>query len=100
MLLDRILDVSIYFVYFSYDHDVSGGAMWGLWGDYGTCSKTCGTGQQTRSRPCRDVDGGEACVGNSTDTRDCNTIPCEGELNLSNEQAQHRAAKDKRPFNT
>jgi len=60
------------------DHseDIGG---WGAWGEYSSCSQSCGRGQQTRSRSCGNAEGGRHCEGDSSETRDCNTISCEGE---------------------
>ena len=49
----------------------------GNWGAWGECSKTCGTGTQTRSRPVwqQPANGGSACP-NLTETQNCNTLDC------------------------
>ena len=58
--------------------------MDGVWSDYdewGECSETCGTGSQTRSRTCTNpapAHGGDECVGEETESQDCNTDPCPG----------------------
>ena len=52
-------------------------AVSGGWSDFGTCSKTCGGG--TQSRTCSNPapgSGGEACVGDATQS--CNKQPCAG----------------------
>jgi len=55
------------------------------WSSYGSCSKTCGTGSQTRSRTCtnpKPFGGGTKCSGCWSNTctkyqsRDCNTNCC------------------------
>lgn len=53
--------------------------VWGSWGSYGTCSKTCGTGTKTRTRTCDNpapIGNGAACPGSSSEDADCNTQPC------------------------
>ena len=51
----------------------------GGWSAFGTCSKACSGGSQTRtcSNP-EPANGGKACVGNATKT--CNTQACPGAL--------------------
>ncbi|XP_062620366.1 IgGFc-binding protein-like [Saccostrea cucullata] len=53
---------------------------WGSWGRWSTsCSKTCGTGVQTRVRPCNNPSpkyGGKTCSGTSTSTKSCITKYC------------------------
>ena len=56
----------------------------GGWTDWGVCSKTCGTGTQTRT--CTNptpANGGAECTGASA--QDCNTQGCPGKIwvNLS-----------------
>ena len=53
--------------------------MWGSWGSYSTCTKSCGIGTQTRSRKCNNpapAGGGSACTGDSKETSNCNIQPC------------------------
>ena len=48
--------------------------QWGDWGAWSACTKTCGGGQQTRTRECTPPSGGGSdCVGDSQQTQDCNT---------------------------
>ncbi|KAK3083453.1 hypothetical protein FSP39_022988 [Pinctada imbricata] len=52
---------------------------WSQWGAWGTCSVTCGTGKQSRSRTCSDprpLNGGLPCSGDSSSMQDCNTQAC------------------------
>ncbi|XP_052785558.1 cartilage intermediate layer protein 1-like isoform X2 [Mya arenaria] len=52
---------------------------WAFWGDWGSCSKTCGTGSQQRTRTCTQpapANGGKVCTGNSTQTRLCADYKC------------------------
>ena len=56
-------------------------AKWSSWGGYGSCSKTCHSGTQTRSRSCSgDRYGGKkTCPGSSSSSRSCNVnvrCPC------------------------
>ena len=50
-------------------------------GDWSECSTECGGGTQTRTRTCTNpapANGGADCVGDSTETRKCNTQGCPG----------------------
>ncbi|XP_046560997.1 sushi, von Willebrand factor type A, EGF and pentraxin domain-containing protein 1-like [Haliotis rubra] len=50
---------------------------WGMWGDWGACSVTCGRGYKTRHRSCDSLqDGSKPCVGNYRNTEVCNAEPC------------------------
>ena len=54
-------------------------------GDWSECSAECGGGTQTRSRTCTNPapqHGGLDCVGDSTETRECNTKGCKGKTFL------------------
>ena len=56
---------------------VNGG--WSGWSGYSSCSKSCGGGQQTKTRSCTNPPpsgGGSECFGSSNDTRSCNTNFC------------------------
>jgi len=51
--------------------------VWGIWSEWGTCSKTCGNGTKTRNRTklvVEDVTG--ACNGTSMESDSCNPIAC------------------------
>ena len=52
--------------------------VWGTWGTWTTCSKSCGSGVQVRTK---DVDtheenGGTACSGSSIEQQNCETAVC------------------------
>jgi len=52
---------------------------WSSWGSYGSCSKTCGAGVETRSRYCdhpAPANGGTSCSGSGHETRPCNHGTC------------------------
>ena len=56
---------------------------WSDWSGWGGCSKTCGTGWQTRTRECDSPPpgpGGNDCSGDRTETRNCNTNSLPQEL--------------------
>jgi len=66
---------------------VDGG--WGSWSSYSSCSKTCETGTQSRSRECDNpvpVGMGADCSGDSEETTICNTNSCtDGEMTVTTE---------------
>ena len=57
---------------------------WTVWGDYGSCSKTCGgdDGTKTRTRTCDNPapsNGGTECEGSGTEDATCgDTQECPG----------------------
>ena len=53
---------------------------WNHWGEWSTCSKNCGGGQQSRNRTKNNVavNDGEPCMGNHQDVQSCNVNACPG----------------------
>ena len=53
---------------------------WSEWSDWASCSVFCGGGTEERSRtiavPAQN--GGTECIGNVTETQECNMGDCEG----------------------
>ena len=53
---------------------------WGAWASHGSCSRTCGGGEQQWNRECDDPapeHGGAECTGNKTSmTTSCKTCHC------------------------
>ncbi|XP_060132638.1 hemicentin-1 isoform X1 [Zootoca vivipara] len=52
---------------------------WGPWSNWGTCSRTCNSGQLRRYRTCdnpRPLNGGRACAGADTQIQRCNIEVC------------------------
>ncbi|KAM6170913.1 papilin [Erethizon dorsatum] len=51
---------------------------WGPWGEWSSCSRTCGGGISFRERPCYSQrrDGGASCVGPARSYRTCSTESC------------------------
>ncbi|XP_033102208.1 semaphorin-5B-like isoform X2 [Anneissia japonica] len=47
---------------------------WDEWSDWGNCSADCGVGMKTRTRKCI---GSEICFGEPSESRECNTSPCQ-----------------------
>ncbi|RXM97605.1 Papilin [Acipenser ruthenus] len=65
------------------------GDYWAPWGEWGECSRTCGSGITTRSRQCYSsrTDGGTSCVGPTRNFRSCNIQDCsEGSRDFREEQ--------------
>ena len=59
---------------------------WSPWGAFGYCSKSCGGGEQRRSRTCTNPapsGGGNTCLGPSYQSISCNTKTCPGEPCIS-----------------
>ena len=57
---------------------------WGEWSKWGTCTKTCKQGKQSRTRVCNSPApqyGGSKCQGDSSQFQDCNRhVPCPSKL--------------------
>ncbi|XP_067022326.1 uncharacterized protein [Acropora muricata] len=55
---------------------------WTTWRSWGSCSKTCGRGLQSRTRSCfpPPLHGGKDCIGRNMEVRTCNLRPCPGRL--------------------
>ena len=62
---------------------VDGG--WSGFEAWSQCSAECGGGSQTRSRFCSNpapAFGGAVCDGNAQESRECNTQPCPGSMEI------------------
>jgi complement component 6 len=57
-----------------------GDCEWAPFAEWAPCSKSCGTGEQTRARIQLQtaLNGGLACAGLGTIERECNTQLCPG----------------------
>ncbi|GFS05121.1 brain-specific angiogenesis inhibitor 1 [Elysia marginata] len=65
------------------DHPCPEDGAWYPWSSWGECSASCGGGEQTRNRSCLGtLHGGDYCVGDHNETRDCNTHHCPGQFCL------------------
>ncbi|XP_045465321.1 A disintegrin and metalloproteinase with thrombospondin motifs 9 isoform X2 [Harmonia axyridis] len=56
---------------------ITGG--WGLWSEWGQCSRTCGGGVKTSQRLCNNPipeNGGDYCIGHNIRYASCNTQHC------------------------
>ena len=53
--------------------------VWGVWDQWGGCSKNCGGGQQSRSRTkITPQSNGGSCQGSGSENQPCNTQKCGG----------------------
>ena len=69
-ILDQYLKISA---------PVDGG--WSDYGDWSECSAKCGGGTLTRTKTCTDpapAHGGADCVGEATESQNCNEHECPG----------------------
>ena len=56
---------------------------WSAWGDFTSCSVTCGTGSKSRTRICTSPAperGGWVCNGERCETVSCTLAPCPGKI--------------------
>ena len=53
---------------------------WGSYGEWSSCSKTCGGGEEYRTRQVATPasNGGKDCEGDTTETMTCNDVACPG----------------------
>jgi len=59
---------------------------WSDFGDWSECSASCAGGIQKRTRSCTNpapANGGAECVGETEETRECNTGPCPYSLRVA-----------------
>ena len=61
-----------------YDYEENQGAKWTSWSPWGTCNRSCGDGEQTRTRSCSGgVVGQGSCTGNGwKDVQNCKLGEC------------------------
>ena len=54
--------------------------MWDEWGEWSSCSKTCGGGDQTRTRTIKQKEEflGVPCEGDMSEARSCGIDQCPG----------------------
>nr|XP_039268100.1 A disintegrin and metalloproteinase with thrombospondin motifs adt-1-like [Styela clava] len=52
--------------------------VFGKWSQWTVCSNTCGGGQQSRSRDCLHTNNPEDCVGEASQSQNCNEQRCPG----------------------
>ena len=77
ILMDQVMVVVLLVSFYVFSVD-------GGWSDYGTwseCSNSCGGGIQTRKRTCTNpppAHGGADCVGEATETQNCQEKDCPG----------------------
>ncbi|XP_063681670.1 uncharacterized protein LOC134816658 [Bolinopsis microptera] len=78
------------------DCPVDGG--WSVWGAWSTCSADCGGGSRSRTRTCTNPvtsHGGAECVGENTESEDCNQQDCPARERLAGEIVPVRAEQSR-----
>nr|XP_022334881.1 A disintegrin and metalloproteinase with thrombospondin motifs adt-2-like [Crassostrea virginica] len=63
--------------------------VWGNWGKFSSCDKTCGGGTQIRHRVC----GGGNCAGDSLESVSCNSHLCPDRLTTATTSATTTSTK-------
>ena len=72
---------------------------WTMWSAWGSCSVTCGGGDQSRTRSCEgQTDGGAPCQGDSSENQSCNTTPCPSKYLLAEKPLQLQGLNDMHTF--
>jgi hypothetical protein len=63
---------------------------WGAYGEWSSCSATCGGGERTRTRTedTAAANGGAACSGSATEMESCNSVECQCKNLLPRETCQ------------
>ncbi|VDI13130.1 Hypothetical predicted protein, partial [Mytilus galloprovincialis] len=59
---------------------------WGSWGSYGSCSVTCATGDQTKTRSCNNptpAHNGNQCSGSGTSSKTCTMVACPVDVDVN-----------------
>ena len=76
----------LFFTYTSIFPVIKVDCVWGAWGAYTSCSKSCGSGIRGRSRviATNASGGGAACTGPYLKLEDCNTFTCGNNNNNNN----------------
>ena len=80
--LKILYHVATYYLILLCIYSVDG--QWGPFGNWSSCSQSCGNGTQTRKRECNNPppsNGGADCKGNATDQRNCKITVCPGKKN-------------------
>ena len=65
---------------------------WSQWGTWSGCTRSCGTGLQTRVRSCSNPppsEGGSDCQGIGVESRPCNIKDCPGKQTISKPKIKH-----------
>ena len=58
---------------------------WSTWGDWSSCTKTCGAGKKVRKRTCTNPPpsrNGDHCDGLLHKEEECNTDPCTSNISM------------------
>ena len=84
--MSSVLQSDDNFYHYCYNLFITVNGGYSDWGPYSQCSKTCGGGEQKRTRTCTNPPpayGGKDCstLGASFSTRKCNIDPCPSKIN-------------------
>ena len=73
-----------FFLTFLFPYSLTVNGSWSEWGDWSSCSLTCGEGGiKKRTRTCTNpppANGGLDCAGSAEETSECNVRACPGKL--------------------
>ena len=74
----------LWVIIYLFSYVVSVDCVWGEYGEWSTCSATCGGGSRTRTRPeaTPASNGGAPCTASATETGTCNPNACSGSKTL------------------
>ena len=74
-----LLHYYVVIIYASFSYVVD--CVWGAYGEWSSCSATCGGGERTRSRTedTAAANGGAVCSGSAIETESCNSALCPGD---------------------
>ena len=78
---------------------VAADCEWGSFGQWSACSRSCGSGAQSRFRAIRRqaTRGGRRCLGSREESRLCNTEPCGGSRTATTRRPQTTTRRSSRP---
>ena len=81
IMTNYIIQFVFIITYFCFPSDIDG--QWGLWTEWGQCTRTCGGGEQYRYRHCNNpppIGSGAECNGLARERRPCNEDKCHSKL--------------------
>ena len=80
-MLNLLLQYNMIYMYHYFSFSPNEGCEWSHWSEWSSCTVTCDGGKQVRSRVKIPTEhAGDACVGDDSEERDCNTDPCNGDM--------------------
>ena len=80
LFVNGIINIIIFAIVNNITDITLGDCIWGEYGEWSTCSSTCGGGTKTRTRQeaTPASNGGAPCNGSATETGQCNLDVCPG----------------------